>query len=119
MNVPCTTIFLAGVFSLIAATLGVYTVPKFGPIFTDMFPGAVLPWPTRIVMAAAPFGFIALALFGSGLLILTYSWRRARWLHGAVIITLAFGLGFTIVALFLPLMPLLEEAGSSENVRLS
>jgi hypothetical protein len=119
MTVRCTTVSLAGVSSLIAATLGVYVIPTFATIFADMLPGEALPWPTRIVISAAPFGFIALAVFGGALLILTDSWRRARWVHGALVSTLAFALGFTVVALFWPIMRLLEEADKTESVALS
>lgn len=97
---------------LVAAVIGVYVIPKFGQIFADMLPGEPLPWPTRIVMSAGTAGLSVLAVSGAALLVLTDSWRRAPRLHGALVIALAFAVGFAVVALFLPLMTLMEEAAS-------
>ncbi len=109
MSIRITSVVVATVFLLVTSVLGILTIPKFGLIFADMLPGQPLPWSTRIVMSAGPVGFCALAVFGAVLLVLTDSLRRARWVHGALVIALSFALAFAIVALFLPLMLLLEE----------
>jgi type II secretory pathway component PulF len=96
----------------VATVIGVYVIPKFGQIFADMLPGELFPWPTRIVMSAGTAGSSVMAVFGAALLILTDSWRRAPRLQGALVIALAFALGFTVVALLLPLMKLMEEAAA-------
>ena len=110
MSLRITPVAIAGAYLLIASALGVFVIPRFGLIFADMLPGEPLPWPTRLVMSAGLVGFIALAVLGAASLISTDFLRRARWLHGVVVVTLAFALAFTIVALFRPLMRLLEEA---------
>jgi len=97
---------------LIAFVMGVYVIPNFRLIFADMLPGELLPWPTRIVMSAGTAGLSMLVVSGAELLVLTDSWRRAPRLHDALVIALAFALGFTVVALLLPLMKLMEEAAS-------
>ena len=110
MSIRITSVVVAGAFLLIASALGIFVVPKFGHVFADILPGEPLPWPTRMVMSAGPIGFLALAVFGAALLVFTDSLKRARRLHGVVVVTLALALAFTIVALFRPLMRLLEQA---------
>ena len=109
MSIRITSVVVATAFLLVASVLGIYVIPRLGPIFADMLPGQPLPWPTRVVMSAGPESFLALAVFGAVLLVLTDSLRRARWIHGTLVIALAFALAFTLVALFRPLMRLLEQ----------
>lgn len=108
MSNRLSTVVVATAFLLVASALGVLVIPRLGPIFVDMLPGQALPWSTRLVMSVGPVGFTTLAVFGAVLLVLTDSLRRARWIHGTLAIALAFALAFTIVALFRPIMRLLE-----------
>ena len=106
MGIRMISVVVAGAFLLIAFALGVFVIPRLGPIFADMLPGEPLPWSTRIAMSAGPVGFLTLAMFGAALPV-TDSLRRTRWLHGVLVLALAVALTFTIVALFRPLMRML------------
>jgi hypothetical protein len=109
MNVRINSVIVSGAFLLTASALGVFAVPAIGPMFADIFPGQTLPWPTLIVVTAGLAAFIALALSGAALLVLTDAWRRVQWVHSTLIVVLTFALAFTIVALARPLMMLLEN----------
>ena len=102
--------FVLAAAVLLIASLGVFIVPRFGVIFADMMPGEPLPWMTRVVISAAPGGFVALAIFGAVFLVCAHSFRRAHWVHAASIVVLALAVAFTTVALFWPVLRLLEQA---------
>ena len=104
------SVVVAGAYLLVAVAFGVYVIPNFRAIFADKLPGESLPWPTRIVTFAGPVVLLPLAVLGAPLLVFTDSLRRARWLHGVLVVALAFALAFTTAALFWPLMRLMEEA---------
>ncbi len=101
-------IVVAAAFLLVVSALGVYVIPNFGPIFSDMFPNRPLPWITRIVLLIGPVGFIGLAVFGAVSLVITGSMPRTRWLHTTIVVALALILAITVVALYVPLLKLLE-----------
>lgn len=103
---------VAGIYALMALAFGVYVIPGLGPIFADMLPGESLPWASRLVISVGPPVFLALGVFGAPLLVYTDSLRRARWPYGVTVVALAFALAFATVALFWPLMRLMEEVSS-------
>jgi type II secretory pathway component PulF len=100
----------ATVFLAVTCLLGLWVLPKFDSIFADMLPGEPLPWMTRLVLSAGGAGYVVLAIFGATVILVTDSLRRTHWTYGVLVVLLAFALGFTTVALFWPLMILVEQA---------
>jgi type II secretory pathway component PulF len=109
MSIRFTSFAFAGLFLLLACVLGLFVVPKFGVIFAAMLLGDQIPWPTRVVMSVVQSAFVSLAIVGAALLVVTDSLRRARWLHVTLAIALACALALTVVALYLPLIWIIDQ----------
>lgn len=92
-----------------------YAVSRFGEIYTDLLSAdAALPTLTRIVLALTPDGWIVVGVLSAALLIskdLVPSLRKIpNWPF--VVALLLVGMG-GVIALFLPLMGIIREIGTT------
>ena len=104
-----TTVFAAAVIFVICSSLGVFVVPKFESIFSDMLPGKDLPLLTRLITGGAPIGFSVFGLLAASVLILGEVWQLGRWLKPTVIVLLLLFVVFVVVGLYLPLQTLTQN----------
>jgi type II secretory pathway component PulF len=105
-----TSIMTAVALIVMGGGLG-HVAPKFGEIFSELYAGELaLPALTQIVLALAPFGWVALGVVGALIVIVKDIALPSRKLPNWPYVIALFAIGATAaVALFLPMIVTIGE----------
>ena len=114
MNVRISSVVTAIAYVFLGGVLA-HAAPQFGVIYADLYAAdATLPVLTRIVLAIAPVGWIALGVVAAAVLVAKDLCLPSRTIPNwpFVIALLVIG-GAAVIALFRPLVITIQEMGAT------